>query len=63
LAQQGSAVVGLSVVTTVDTAVDTVFTAVPVPTTPEAPGAGVAMFEGVVVAAMCIETTRWRDNS
>ena len=59
LAQQGSVVVGLSVVTTVATG----FTAVPVPTTPEAPGAGVAMFEGVVVAAMCIETTRGRDNS
>ncbi len=63
LAQQGSVVVGLSVVTTVDTTVVTVFTAVPVPTAPAAPGAGVAMFEGVVVAAMCIETTRGRDNS
>jgi hypothetical protein len=52
-------VVGLSV----DTAVDTVFTAVPVPTAPEAPCAGVAVFEGVVVAAMCIATTRGRDNS
>ena len=59
LAQQGSVVVGLSV----DTAVDTVFTAVPVPTAPEAPCAGVAVFEGVVVAAMCIATTRGRDNS
>jgi hypothetical protein len=59
VAQQGSVVVELSV----DATVAAVFTAVPVATTPAAAGAEVAMFEGVVVAAMCIETTRGRDNS
>lgn len=59
LAQQGSVVVELSV----DATVATVFTAVPVATTPAAAGAEVAMFEGLVVAAMCIVTTRESDNS
>jgi hypothetical protein len=63
LAQQGSVVVELSVVMTVGAPVATTLAAVPVATTPAAAGAGVAMFEGVVVAAMCIETTRGRDNS
>ena len=56
LAQQGSVVVELSVVGAVAPPVATTFTAA-------AAGAEVAMFEGVVVAAMCIETTRGRDNS
>ena len=63
LAQQGSVVVELSVVMTVEPPVATTFTGAPVTAMPAAPGAGVAMVEGVVVAAMCIETTRGRDNS
>ena len=59
VAQQGSVVVELSV----DATVAAVFTAVPVAITPAAAGAEVAMFEGEVVAAMRIETTRGKDNS